>query len=69
MNARVRRAEIEKRLKALKEFADTFTENTIEMKSSEVGIITAGMAIITPRTFFLISLISSLEWFTRYRKR
>ena len=44
MNARVRRTEIEKRLKALKEFADTFTENTIEMKSSEVGIITAGMA-------------------------
>jgi indolepyruvate ferredoxin oxidoreductase alpha subunit len=43
MNARLRRIEVEKRLKNLKEFADIFPENRIEMNDPEIGIITAGM--------------------------
>ena len=43
-NARVRRIEVEKRLKRLREFSDTFSENKIEMNDSEVGIITSGMS-------------------------
>ncbi|MBA4323177.1 MAG: indolepyruvate ferredoxin oxidoreductase subunit alpha, partial [Odoribacter sp.] len=43
-NARVRRVEVEKRLKRLREFSDTFSENKIEMNDSEVGIITSGMS-------------------------
>jgi indolepyruvate ferredoxin oxidoreductase alpha subunit len=44
MNARVRRLEVEKKLQKLKEYADNFSENKIEMNDSEVGIITAGMS-------------------------
>ncbi|HUN55159.1 MAG TPA: indolepyruvate ferredoxin oxidoreductase subunit alpha [Smithella sp.] len=43
INARVRRLEVEKRQKALKEFVETFPENKIEMGNPEIGIITAGM--------------------------
>jgi indolepyruvate ferredoxin oxidoreductase alpha subunit len=43
-NARVRRVEVEKRLKRLREFSDTFSENKIEMNDPEVGIITSGMS-------------------------
>ena len=43
-NARVRRVEVEKRLKRLREFSDTFSENRIEMNDSEIGIITSGMS-------------------------
>ncbi len=42
-NARVRRVEVEKRLNALREFAETFPENRMEINDPEVGIITAGM--------------------------
>ena len=41
--ARLRRVELEKRMKALAAFAETFPENRMEIKSKEVGIITAGM--------------------------
>ena len=43
-NARVRRVEVEKRLKRLREYSDTFSENRIEMNDTEVGIITSGMS-------------------------
>ena len=43
INARVRRVEVEKRQKALKDFVETFPENKIEMGNPEIGIITAGM--------------------------
>lgn len=43
MNARIRRMEVENRLKQLSEFAETFPENRMEIKNREVGIITAGM--------------------------
>jgi indolepyruvate ferredoxin oxidoreductase alpha subunit len=43
MNARARRVEVEKRTQALREWAETFKGNRIEMGSPEVGIITAGM--------------------------
>ncbi len=43
-NARLRRVEVEKRLNALKEFAETFSENKMEMNNPEIGIITAGMS-------------------------
>jgi indolepyruvate ferredoxin oxidoreductase alpha subunit len=43
MNARARRVEVEKRTQALREWAETFEGNRIEMGSPEVGIITAGM--------------------------
>jgi indolepyruvate ferredoxin oxidoreductase alpha subunit len=42
-NARVRRVEVEKRMQALKEFAETFGENRMEINNPEVGIITAGI--------------------------
>jgi indolepyruvate ferredoxin oxidoreductase alpha subunit len=41
--ARLRRVEIEKRMEKLKEFAETFPENRIELNNTDVGIITAGM--------------------------
>ena len=41
--ARVRRIEVEKRLYRLREFAETFPGNRIEMNDPEIGIITAGM--------------------------
>ena len=43
-NARTRRVEVEKRMGLLKDFAETFPENRIEMNSPEVGIIAAGMS-------------------------
>ncbi|MFO7568768.1 MAG: indolepyruvate ferredoxin oxidoreductase subunit alpha [Smithellaceae bacterium] len=42
-NARTRRVEVEKRQQALKQFAETFAENKMEINDPEVGIITAGM--------------------------
>lgn len=44
MNARARRLEVEIKLQKLKNFAENFSENKIEMNDPEVGIITAGMA-------------------------
>ncbi|MEN6422763.1 MAG: indolepyruvate ferredoxin oxidoreductase subunit alpha [Smithella sp.] len=41
--ARLRRVEVEKRQKALKEFVETFPENRMEINNQEAGIITAGM--------------------------
>lgn len=41
--ARLRRLEVEKRMNALREFAETFPENRMEINSKEVGVITAGM--------------------------
>ncbi len=41
--ARIRRLEVEKRMQALREYAETFGENRMEINSSEVGVITAGM--------------------------
>jgi len=41
--ARVRRVEVEKRMGKLREFAETFPENRIELNDPDVGIITAGM--------------------------
>ncbi|HQL90383.1 MAG TPA: indolepyruvate ferredoxin oxidoreductase subunit alpha [Syntrophales bacterium] len=43
VNARARRVEVEKRMQALREWAETFPGNRVEMGSPEVGIITAGM--------------------------
>lgn len=43
-NARLRRVEVEKRLKKLFDFSETFPENRIEMNNTDVGIITAGMS-------------------------
>ncbi len=43
INARHRRIEVEKRQKALREFAETFSENKMEINDPEIGIITAGM--------------------------
>ena len=43
MNARARRVEVEKRTQAIREWAETFEGNRMEMGSPEVGIITAGM--------------------------
>ena len=43
MNARARRVEVEKRTAAIREWAETFEGNRMEMGSPEVGIITAGM--------------------------
>ncbi len=42
-NARTRRIEIEKRMQVLKEFAEVFSANKMEINSPDVGIITAGM--------------------------
>lgn len=41
--ARVRRVEVEKRTGRLKEFAETFPENRMELNDPDVGIITAGL--------------------------
>lgn len=41
--ARLRRVELEKRMKALAEFAETFAENRMELNSKDVGVITAGL--------------------------
>ncbi len=43
INARTRRVEVEKRQKSLKHFAETFSENKMEINDPDVGIITAGM--------------------------
>jgi indolepyruvate ferredoxin oxidoreductase, alpha subunit len=42
-NARIRRMEVEKRLQSIKEYAEMFSENRMEINSPEIGIITAGM--------------------------
>ena len=42
-NARMRRLEVEKRTKLLKEFAENFEGNVIEINDPKVGIITAGV--------------------------
>ncbi|MCF8054310.1 MAG: indolepyruvate ferredoxin oxidoreductase subunit alpha [Deltaproteobacteria bacterium] len=44
VNARKRRLEVEKRLNALKAFAEKFPENTMEINDTRVGIISAGVA-------------------------
>lgn len=41
--ARLRRVEVEKRQKALRDFAETFSENKMEINNTAAGIITAGM--------------------------
>ena len=41
--ARMRRLEVEKRMHALRDYADTFAENRTEINNTEVGVITAGM--------------------------
>ena len=43
MNARKRRLVVEKRMQDLKRFAESFTENRMEINSREIGVITAGM--------------------------
>jgi indolepyruvate ferredoxin oxidoreductase, alpha subunit len=43
MNARKRRIIVEKRMQNLKDFAETFSENRMEINDTNVGIITAGM--------------------------
>jgi indolepyruvate ferredoxin oxidoreductase, alpha subunit len=43
MNARARRVEVEKRSEALRDWAETFAGNRMELAGTEVGIITAGM--------------------------
>ncbi len=42
-NARVRRVAVEQRLVNLKEYAETFPENRMEINNPDIGIITAGM--------------------------
>lgn len=41
--ARKRRLVVEQRQQSLKEFAETFSENKMEINNTEIGIITAGM--------------------------
>jgi indolepyruvate ferredoxin oxidoreductase, alpha subunit len=43
MNARKRRLVVEKRMQDLRKFAESFSENRMEINSLEVGVITAGM--------------------------
>jgi len=43
-NARIRRVEVEKRMGKLREFAETFPGNRIELNNPDVGIITSGMS-------------------------
>jgi indolepyruvate ferredoxin oxidoreductase alpha subunit len=43
VNARARRIEVEKRMQGLRDWAETFAGNRMELGSTEVGIITAGM--------------------------
>jgi len=52
INARTRRVEVEKRQRALREFAETFPENKMEINSTHVGIITAGMPYNYAREVF-----------------
>lgn len=52
VNARARRVEVEKRLQRLKEFAEDFSENKVEMNDPEVGIITAGMSFNYAKDIF-----------------
>jgi indolepyruvate ferredoxin oxidoreductase alpha subunit len=42
--ARMRTKEVDKRMEKLRDFAETFPENKMEMNDTDVGIITAGMA-------------------------
>lgn len=42
-NARKRRIAVEKRMKDLQKFAETFPENRVEINSPDVGVITSGM--------------------------
>ncbi|MCE5263525.1 MAG: indolepyruvate ferredoxin oxidoreductase subunit alpha [Deltaproteobacteria bacterium] len=44
MNARKRRIVVEKRIQDLRNFAETFAENRMELNSPDVGIITAGIS-------------------------
>ena len=44
MNARKRRISVEKRMQALRLFAETFTENRMEINTPDVGIITSGIS-------------------------
>lgn len=41
--ARLRRIEVEKRMQALKAFAETFPENRVEINRTGIGVITAGI--------------------------
>lgn len=50
--ARVRRHEVEKRMRALREFSETFPENRMEMGDPEIGIITAGMCYNYAKSVF-----------------
>ena len=43
MNARKRRIVVEKRMQNLRDFAESFPENRMEMNNTDVGVITAGM--------------------------
>ena len=43
VNARTQRVEVEKRQQELKKYAETFSENKMEINKLDVGIITAGM--------------------------
>lgn len=43
INARQRRIEVEKRLAKLKEFAESFSENRMEIHDPRIGFITSGM--------------------------
>jgi hypothetical protein len=49
--ARIRRVEVEKRMRALRDFAETFPENRMEINNPEVGIITAGIPTIMQNGF------------------
>jgi len=44
MNARKRRVVVEKRMESLRQFAETFSENRIEITNPDVGIITSGIS-------------------------
>ena len=44
MNARKRRVVVEKRMEDIRAFAETFSENRIEMNNPDVGVITAGIS-------------------------
>ncbi|MBN1882945.1 MAG: indolepyruvate ferredoxin oxidoreductase subunit alpha [Deltaproteobacteria bacterium] len=43
-NARKRHVVVEERMKRLREFADTFRENVMEINDTDIGIITAGIS-------------------------
>lgn len=50
--ARIRRHEVERRMEALKAYANSFPENRMEMADPEVGIITAGMCYNYAKSVF-----------------